>query len=196
MFDLIITNLTAVEKTYLGLPQGGHVPAGSSETFIVTEHHLVGCEGIRPFDRIIADKEAGYITYEIRGRANSTHLNIFAKQVVVEYDDLTEADGSQTFDFTDAFPANAYALAGNLTVDTVFASPTVSAATVTIGNTASAALLLGATSILAAADTALLAAGLKKLATTLRVVVAFTDDDVTDATAGKLTVTVFYVVVN
>lgn len=96
--------------------------------------------------------------------------------------------GSKAYDVIN-LPSGAVVTGGELVVETV--SNDATTATVSVGDSASAARYLGATNIKAAARTALVPTGYRGLGENLRITVA---NGTGGATTGKVTVRVQYVI--
>ena len=86
-------------------------------------------------------------------------------------------------------PVNATVVGGEVVVETAVAGPTAS--TITVGDSGSATRYLSSTSLLSAARTALTPTGFRGAGENIRITVANT---VANATAGKVTVRVLYMV--
>lgn len=128
------------------------------------------------------------------------------QQVIAAYVDLTQATladtdtvyASGSYNVTNTsfvldgieLPENAVVTGGDLVVSTVFDSAT--AATVSIGDSASATKYLGATSIKSAARTAVVPTGFVVTNATNKVKLTFALNGAT--TAGALTVQIYYIV--
>lgn len=101
---------------------------------------------------------------------------------------LFKAAGGKAWDIS-ALPPNAVLIGGDVTVETV--SNDTGTATITVGDSGSAARYLGATSIKAAARTPLVPTGYRGTGEDLRITLANANGD---ATTGKVTVRGTYMI--
>lgn len=207
---VILTNNTAAAIS-VDLPDGGVVPASGTFTTTNIESWRLAQAMRSGLDALL---DSGDLSLEVRPDADGGSVDdvsdlgdrLYYREFQVTFDDLTAAATSETIEDTaaNAFPARARLRGYVLQVDTLFSGGSVSAATVDIGIAAGEADVLsdGANVFTGAATGERYGSGTNTVAEhpvdlggkRLRVLVATTDDNVANLTAGSLTAKVWYTV--
>lgn len=207
---LTLTNTTA-SAISVDLPDGGVVPASGSRTWENIDDPRLEQAMRKGLDALL---DAGDITYDLRcdddgGSADDVSDlggRTFRRKFTITHEDLTAAATSETVEdvAANAFPARARLRGYYVELDELFAGGSVSACTVDIGVAAGEAdVLSDALNVFTGAGTGeKFGSGTNSVSTQplalggkrLRVLVAATDDNVVNLTAGELTVVVDYTV--
>ena len=211
--QLRITNRTAVQKIYLGLPDGGRVPASSTTTFKMSPYMLRGRDGAG--NDLAADldraQETGDIYYEVL--LDPQDIGQIAKKNLrfsFAAGSFTAVALTQNFDAPVAFPRGARLLGGRAVVTALVTSSDADLATAVldVGTTNDPNAFLTALDVNDATGAAgafrldeIISAtgypGLDLGGETLRAVLTNTgaDANIAENTAGDLTVEIVYTVV-